>query len=97
MRHHKKTVSSNGKQTILLQQASVEVQKMEGSKKRVDKQDFFCEAYSISVVLDSGGVLRKMSSIRHIVVVVIRGAGLLLSTLLGLLVARSKPPGLIMR
>jgi len=38
-----------------------------------------------------------MSCIRHIVVGVIRGAGLLLSTLLGLLVVRSKPPGLIMR
>jgi hypothetical protein len=38
-----------------------------------------------------------MSLIRYNVVVIIRGAGLLLSLLVGLLVVRSKPRGLIMR
>lgn len=70
---------------------------MESAKKRVDNQNFFCESYCTNIVLESIWVLRKMSSIRHIVVVVILGAGLLLSTLLGLLVVRSKPPGLTMR
>jgi hypothetical protein len=72
-------------------------QEIEGSKKRVDNQYFFCEAYKIVIISESVWVLRKMSFIRHIVVVDILGAGLLLSTLLGLLVVRSKPPGLIMR
>ena len=48
------------------------------------------------MLLKAVQVLEKMNSLNYIVVVVIRGAGLLLSLLLVLLVVRSKPPGLIM-
>ncbi len=46
---------------------------------------------------DRLGFKKKMRLISHTVVVIIRGAGLLLSLLVGLLVVRSKPRGLIMR
>ena len=48
------------------------------------------------MLLKSSLGLEKMNSLNYIVVVIVMGAGLLLSLLLVLLVVRSKPPGLIM-
>lgn len=72
------------------------IEKTVNFKKNVDNEAIFCEIRTSDMLLKAIQVLEKMNSLNYIVVVVIRGAGLLLSLLLVLLVVRSKPPGLIM-